>query len=235
MKSRYVQRAFGILILCLWAMAAWSVSAQPAPIPLPASPDRFGETETGFEGGLGLWKKVSPTNTNSDDKRRCGDGTAFEGNCYFRFKGKPDEDSRLILTVPKSAIPFGTGVGIDTINDALRIRLHYRTGAAQPRIAVKVRVFFEDGTSDLFFGLLGQSAGQTFGPTGGFGLEDWVLMEDDTLANYEPIDADGIPLEGLPSTALSRIRVLIRHETNSAKIDIDNVRLEILPQAALPR
>lgn len=198
------------------------------------SSTRFGETETGFEGGLGLWKKVSPTNTNFDDKRRC-DATAFEGSCYFRFKGRPDEDSRLILTVPQSEIPTGHGTGIHSVNDALRIALHYRTGAAQPRIAVKVRVFFSDGTPDLFFGLLGQSVGESFGPTGGYDLEDWVRIYDDTVANYDAVDSDGIVLEGLPSPAVRRIRVLIRHETNSAKIDIDNIRLEILPDEALPR
>ncbi|GEM_PF-6652039 len=217
------------LLLLLTALPAIAQTAQGEGRAIIPPVARFG-----FESGFGAWQKFSPTNTNYDDKRRC-DGGAAEGICYFRFKGKPDEDSRLILNIPQSQIPFGYGVGIDSINDALRVALHYRTGAAQPRISVKVRVFFSDGTPDLFFGILGQSSGQSFGPTGGYDPEDWVEMHDDTLANYELVDADGIVLEGLPSIAVSRIRVLIRHETNSAKVDIDDVRLDIRPQEALPR
>ncbi len=188
-------------------------------------------SEFGFEGGLGTWRKFTPTNTNYDDKRRCVGGSV-EGNCYFRFKGKPDEDSRLIMDIPASQIPVGLGTGLNSLDDALRIAMYYRTGAAQPRVSVKIRVSFNDGTPDLFFGLLGQTPGQTFGPTGGYDPEDWVEMSDDSLANYDTSDAQ---LEGLPSNAIRRIRILIRHETNGAKIDIDDIRLDILPSEALPR
>jgi hypothetical protein len=189
-----------------------------------------GGSSFGFETGLGTWKKFTPTNTNTDDRRRCGG--SVEGNCYFRFKGLPDEDSRLITTIPANQIPVGFGTGLYSTDDALRIALYYRTGAAQPRIAVKIRVFFNDGTPDLFFGILGQGPGETFGPTGGYDADDWREISTTSLRNYDLSDAQ---LEGLPSTAIQRIRILIRHETNSAKIDIDDIRLDILPSEALPR
>ncbi|MBK9125589.1 MAG: hypothetical protein IPM16_21025 [Chloroflexi bacterium] len=165
------------------------------------------ETDFGFEFGVDPWELNSPNGTDQGDKLRCGKGDAYEGDCYFRFKGRANENVGLKMILTSGLIP-----GPLAINDGLRLSLWYKTTAALPQLAFKAKVFFTDGTEKLTFG-----GSIPVAPTS----DIW------TYASAEGVLADSI--------AIDKIKLKLRHKSITSRIDVDAVRLEIVPGLGLPR
>jgi len=116
-----------------------AATATPTPLPGEELLDNPG-FERGDEEGkpvLDPWTLVKP----SSDKIKCNKEdkiVAYKGDCAFRFKGVPGENSKLRQSPNLSGVNFAEG---DIINVSL-----YLNAPGIPNIRAKVRIKYSDGT-----------------------------------------------------------------------------------------
>jgi hypothetical protein len=98
---------------------------------------------------------------DSDDKVKCGNASAYEGNCAFMFKGKNNEDSKLKQQVVVGNFSFGAG-------DQLVLGGYVNAPNGLTLGTVRVRVIYHDNNL----------------PT------DKITVDLEQTSGYEPLTGD---------------------------------------------
>lgn len=156
-------------------------------------------TNSGFEVGTTPWQIKRASGTKANDKVVCSSVGAAGSPCAFVFTGNASENTSLIQTVLDPVI---------TLNDQLYLRTAYSTKIGAPKITIKVKVFFTNGTSKSAVVLPATSFGRTT-----------------TTATPAYVTVGGWLPSTMSAQAVSRLQVTVAFKSTSGKLNLDDLSL----------
>ena len=160
------------------------------------------ELDTFPEDGLpDTWTVLNPT----QDKMRCSgeDIIPHSGKCLFQFKGRSSENTKVYQVVSlASEIPS---------TSTLKAQLYYFTNWQQPKLKVKLQIYYADGTVDKRKTTVQQ------------------ISTEYALVTVKPYRLKG------DRGGLTQIKFSLRNKGRNGKLYIDDVSVKVQPDVEASR